>query len=97
MEIIAVVIVLLVVAFFKSWSFNTKRKHRREYYRNDYLKSDAWRRKRFVVFKRDSFRCVDCGASATQVHHLRYARNIGKEPIEWLISVCDSCHDSRHN
>ncbi|MCK6612456.1 MAG: hypothetical protein L6Q78_15625 [Bacteroidia bacterium] len=70
---------------------------RQDYYRNVYLKSDAWKRKRFVVLKRDNYTCVHCGAKATQVHHKRYAKNqIGKEPIHWLESVCGSCHDRLH-
>jgi hypothetical protein len=70
---------------------------RREYYRNVYLKSEAWKRKRYLVLKRDNWRCVYCGGKATQVHHTRYAkRNIGKEPIEWLVSICKNCHDSKH-
>ena len=74
-----------------------KFKNRRDYYREVYLKSDAWKRKRYVVFKRDNWRCVHCGAHATQVHHKKHApRNIGKEPIEWLESVCKSCHDNLH-
>lgn len=77
--------------------FNYRRKRRRDYYRNVYLKSDDWKRKRHVVLKRDNWRCVYCGAPATQVHHKRYAkRNIGKEPIKWLVSVCNSCHESQH-
>ncbi len=44
---------------------NFKRKLRRDYYRNDYLKSDAWQRKRYLVLKRDNWRCVYCGARAT--------------------------------
>ncbi len=72
-------------------------KSRRDYYRDVYLKSDAWKRKRYVVLKRDNWTCVYCGARATQVHHKKYARkNIGKEPIEWLVSVCKPCHDSQH-
>lgn len=79
------------------WIFNLRRKRRRDYYRNVYLKSDAWQRKRFVVMKRDNWECVYCGDRAVQVHHLKYARkNIGKEPIEWLVSVCKSCHDEQH-
>ena len=71
---------------------------RRDYYRNVYLKSDAWQRKRYVVLKRDNWRCVYCGEKATQVHHKKYAKwNIGKEPIEWLVSVCQSCHDAQHH
>ena len=74
-----------------------KTKSRRDYYKDVYLKSDAWKRKRYIVLKRDNWRCVYCGARATQVHHKKYApKNIGKEPIEWLESVCKSCHDSLH-
>ncbi len=70
---------------------------RRDYYREVYLKSDAWMRKRNVVLRRDNWRCVYCGGRATQVHHTRYAkRNIGKEPIEWLVSICNPCHRSQH-
>jgi 5-methylcytosine-specific restriction endonuclease McrA len=51
-----------------------------------------------VVLKRDNWTCVYCGAPATQVHHKRYAKvNIGNEPIEWLVSVCNSCHQSIHS
>lgn len=75
---------------------DTKRTRRRDYYRDEYLKSDAWKRKRYVVLKRDNWRCVYCGARATQVHHMKYAKNIGKEPIEWLVSICKPCHDAKH-
>lgn len=73
-------------------------KSRRSYYRDIYLKSDAWQRKRYVVLRRDNWCCVYCGQRATQVHHTRYAKkNIGREPIEWLVSICQSCHDLKHN
>ena len=69
---------------------------RKEYYR-EYLKSDEWKRKRYVVLKRDNWTCKYCGAKATQVHHLKYAKyQIGKEPIKWLVSVCASCHKDQH-
>lgn len=96
----AFIILLFVIAIFvlKHFVFEYKRKQRRDYYRNEYLKSDAWQRKRYVVLKRDNWRCVYCGARATQVHHKRYAkRNIGKEPIDWLVSVCDNCHTLIHH
>ncbi len=69
---------------------------RREYYNNVYLKSEAWQQKRYLVLKRDNWRCVYCGGQATQVHHNKYAKNIGNEPIEWLVSICKDCHDSKH-
>ena len=78
--------------------FRSPYERRRDYYSEEYLKSDAWSRKRYVVLKRDNWRCVYCGAPATQVHHKRYAKkNIGREPIEWLVSICKPCHDSIHN
>lgn len=96
---ILLIIILAVSIFaFQRWVFNLKRKKRRDYYRNEYLQSEAWKRKRYVVLKRDNWRCVYCGARATQVHHKRYAKkNIGKEPIKWLVSVCKDCHDSKHH
>jgi len=92
-----IILIIAIYFAFKRWIFEIRRKERKDYYRNEYLKSDDWRRKRYVVLKRDNWRCVYCGARATQVHHKRYAkRNIGKEPIKWLVSVCNNCHDKLH-
>lgn len=96
-QILLLSLLVAIVLIFRHWIFNIERKQRRDYYRNVYLKSDEWRRKRYVILKRDNWRCVYCGSHATQVHHKRYAKNIGKEPIDWLVSVCESCHDSIHN
>ena len=102
-DIVDAGVILILVTFligiiaFRRWSFNVKREQRKDYYRS-YLKSDAWQRKRYVVLKRDNWRCVYCGNRATQVHHKRYAKyNIGKEPIDWLISVCNECHNKTHD
>jgi 5-methylcytosine-specific restriction endonuclease McrA len=70
---------------------------RRDYYRNVYLKSEEWQRKRYLVLKRDNHTCVHCGYPATDVHHTRYARKIGKEPIHWLEAICRQCHVKIHN
>lgn len=99
---ILIFVILLIIALaswiFKQRLFEAKRKQRRDYYRNVYLKSEAWQRKRYVVLKRDNWRCGYCGAKATQVHHTRYAKyNIGNEPIDWLVSVCESCHHQIHH
>ena len=91
-----VLIIAVAVLALRHWPFEMGRKRRRDYYR-DYLKSDEWQRKRYVVLKRDNWRCVYCGGRASQVHHTKYAKyNIGREPIEWLVSVCKDCHDSIH-
>lgn len=95
---ILIFLALLVAASVKYLTYYYKRKRRRDYYRNVYLTTDDWKRKRYVVLKRDNWRCVYCGAPATQVHHKKYARKrIGKEPIKLLVSVCNSCHESQHN
>jgi len=96
-QIVFLIALVVTVLVLKRLRFEIKRKRRRDYYRNVYLQSEEWRKKRYAVLKRDNWRCVYCGAPATQVHHTRYARkNIGNEPIKWLVSVCKSCHDSKH-
>jgi 5-methylcytosine-specific restriction endonuclease McrA len=94
--LIIVVAIIVGVFVLRNRMFEIRRKQRREYYR-EYLQSEEWKRKRYVVLKRDNWRCVYCGAPATEVHHLKYAKyNIGKEPIDWLVSVCKNCHKSEH-
>jgi 5-methylcytosine-specific restriction endonuclease McrA len=97
MQYLVTILIALFVVVVKKLEFEHRRKKRRDYYRNDYLKSEAWKRKRQLVLKRDNWRCVICGAPATQVHHKKYAKyQIGKEPIDWLISVCKTCHENQH-
>lgn len=63
---------------------------------NAYLQSDKWRDKRRRVLTRDKNTCQGClSAPATQVHHLSY-RNVGKELLFELTSVCESCHARVH-
>ena len=95
MEVIVLLIAVVIALWFKSLPIKYKRQRRKEYYA-EYLKSDAWRRKRFVVLRRDNWTCQYCGAKATEVHHKRYARNIGREPIHWLVSLCKQCHRNQH-
>jgi hypothetical protein len=90
--IIAIVIYFLIL----SWWREKQRIARRDYYRK-YLKTDAWKKKRYVVLKRDNWVCQRCGAKAEQVHHKKYARNIGTEPIKWLESICKDCHHKIHS
>jgi len=95
MEVIVLLIAVVIALWFKSLPIKYKRQRRKEYYA-EYLKSDAWRRKRFVVLRRDNWTCQYCGAKATEVHHKRYAKNIGREPIKWLVSLCRECHRNQH-
>lgn len=96
LEILILLLVVIAIPVSKKVQFELRRERRKTYYRNVYLKSDQWKRKRHVVLKRDNWRCKYCGAYATQVHHKKYAKTIGKEPIKWLVSICESCHDTKH-
>lgn len=73
------------------WSADRTKEYR------EYLKTEAWQRKRYVVLKRDNWTCQYCGVPATEVHHKKYAKyQIGKEPIKWLVSLCRTCHQKQH-
>ena len=99
MGFIGLLVPLALIIFIVVVSSNVRESNRvarRDYYR-EYLKSDAWQRKRYVVLKRDNWTCQECGAKATEVHHLKYAKyQIGKEPIDWLVSLCSPCHRKKH-
>lgn len=58
----------------------------------NYLQSEAWRRKRNAALKRAQGWREACGQNqATQVHHLTYA-HVGNEPLFDLRAICDECH-----
>jgi hypothetical protein len=66
-QILILLFAAIAIPLFNRMLFERNRKRRRNYYRNNYLKSDEWKRKRYVVLKRDNWCCVYCGAPATQV------------------------------
>ena len=75
------------------WVKSRKRKQRLASGRDALRNSDEWQRTRGLVLTRDKHRCVYCGARASRIHRKHYApRNIGIEPIECLVSVCERCH-----
>ena len=60
---------------------------------NLYLKSEEWKNKRKLVFKRDKNICQSCLVNdAQQVHHLSY-KHVTEEPLYHLISICNVCHE----
>lgn len=66
--------------------------------KQDYLQSSAWQSRRKAVLKRDSYTCQKCGIIDVplEVHHLHYA-NFTEEPLEDLVSLCRTCHQSIHD
>jgi 5-methylcytosine-specific restriction endonuclease McrA len=60
-----------------------------------YLRSDRWLQTRNAVMARARWRCVECGAPATDVHHLTYER-VGNERLSDLVPLCRDCHAEKH-
>lgn len=69
MQVFFLILLAITIFIVKQFAYKYKRKLRRDYYRNVYLKSEEWQRKRHVIFKRDNWLCVYCGLKATQIHH----------------------------
>jgi hypothetical protein len=81
----------------EAWLKGKKREQRRRFYRVEYLKSDGLEAKAMGSAKTRWPSLCLLWWRASQVHHKRYARwNIGREPIEWLVSTGDSCHRKQH-
>jgi ribosomal protein S14 len=77
----------------------TREQERAEFsswYRDEYLHSPEWHRKRDKVLARADGRCEGCGERrATQVHHLTYT-HVGREFLFQLVAVCRDCHEQIH-
>lgn len=65
-----------------------------------FYNSPAWRSLSAKVMQDNAYRCKDCGAIATQVHHEIEVNT----PEGWdlrfeysnLVPLCDRCHNRRH-
>lgn len=62
----------------------------------EYLETDTWKAIRRQRLIEDLFLC-SCGNNASQVHHKRYPKVLGKENIDDLESVCAECHEIEHS
>jgi predicted amidophosphoribosyltransferase len=59
----------------------------------DYLDSEEWAEKCRLVALRSGGVCERCEQhNAAHVHHKRYPRRWGTEPISWLQHLCVGCH-----
>ena len=77
------------------WAQKYWGKEARERYRR-YLESDAWKTKRKAVLHASGYRCRQCGAPATEVHHETYKR-IYNERLSDLTALCSECHKAVHS
>ncbi len=62
----------------------------------EYLQHPTFRRVRAEAMRRAQYRCVHCGARATEVHHLRYPAWGTFDVPENLEPVCHACHCRLH-
>lgn len=65
---------------------------------DEYLASDVWRAKRAQVIARCGGKCETsgCERDVEEVHHSRYPRILGNEPIQWLVALCSEHHRAAH-
>jgi predicted HNH restriction endonuclease len=64
---------------------------------NAYLASEAWQQKRDEAFAHYGRKCSQCSATRRlQVHHKRYPKVFGTEPVSDLLIVCIPCHERIH-
>jgi 5-methylcytosine-specific restriction endonuclease McrA len=69
----------------------------KDYY-EEYLESDVWEEKRTAAMERARGKCESDGCSnpATEVHHVTYPEDLGREPISFLQALCRPCHSEEH-
>lgn len=62
-----------------------------------YLKSPQWKKLRSEALRRASSLCQICASpQKLQVHHRKYPRFLGTEPVEDLTVLCHHCHRQWH-
>ena len=63
-----------------------------------YLESRKWAELRNKALERDNYHCSICQSPHNlEVHHLRYPKTLGTEPISDLMTLCDECHKKLEN
>jgi len=74
-----------------------QRAERKQLYR-EYLDSQVWFEKRAIALTRDGHRCRLCYSKRNvNVHHRRYPKVLGEEPLNDLITLCAKCHEKFHD
>jgi hypothetical protein len=71
---------------------------RQEWFRQhtEYLRTDAWQRRRIRVLERSEGLCEGCRErAAAHVHHLSYA-HWQRELLYELVALCEPCHRKAH-
>ena len=62
----------------------------------EYLRHPKFRAIRKEAMICAGYRCLDCGDSATEVHHKKYPKWGEFDEVINLVPLCHSCHSKRH-
>ena len=67
---------------------------------SNFYKSKDWRKLSLTALQRDGYRCVRCGAIATEVHHvipIQTEEGWDKRfDLDGVVSLCTKCHNKEH-
>lgn len=56
-----------------------------------FYQSPEWKALRVACFKRDGYRCVECGERAIIADHIKRRRDGGPDTLDNLRSLCRAC------
>ena len=69
---------------------------RKKAYQN-YLKSTNWKSLREKAFKRDGYKCCNCGSTSNlNGHHVHYCKDWYNTPLSYIQTLCETCHEEHH-
>jgi 5-methylcytosine-specific restriction endonuclease McrA len=61
------------------------------------LGADPYERPRQRIFRRDGWRCQNCGSLRNlEVHHKRFRSQSGDDSEFNVITLCNACHANEH-
>ena len=55
-----------------------------------------WHKVKKEAAARDGYRCILCGAPATDVHHVVFRSQGGKDDVNNVVCLCRACHEAAH-
>ena len=94
---IAIIILGIVLFGHKKKKFLRREETSTEWYAR-MLNDPRWARKRGHILARDNYTCRECGGThRLEVHHKWYDGKPWEVPDSALITLCDICHELRHD
>lgn len=55
-----------------------------------------WLKVKKAAAERDGYQCIICHARATDVHHIIYRSQLGKDELANVVCLCRNCHEQAH-